>query len=322
MSFDRSAARRAAPQARIALAAALALSPFAVQAQEEKAAEAPAAAPAAEAAAPEIDPALVLTEPKASDVIAVIDGEEITLGQLLVLRSELPDQYQNAPADQLVDALLRRLSVEVAFARKAEEAGLQDSAEMKTRAAVQRRARLAEAWMRQVIEGAATEEAIAAAYETQVAAAPEVEEVKASHILVPEEEKAAAIKAEIEAGAAFADKAAEHGTDGTKDRGGDLGWFAHGQMVPEFADAAFGAEEGALVGPVQTQFGWHLIHVTGKRVQPKPTLEEVRPQLAEAVAREAAQAAIREAAGAAQTDMKAVLANPELLRDDSLLRAE
>jgi peptidyl-prolyl cis-trans isomerase C len=67
-----------------------------------------------------------------------------------------------------------------------------------------------------------------------------------------------------------------------KDSGGDLGWFAKDQMVPEFADAAFKLEKGKYTTePVKSQFGWHVILVEDKRTLPQPTLDEVKPQLEE-----------------------------------------
>ena len=76
-------------------------------------------------------------------------------------------------------------------------------------------------------------------------------------------DKALAILKDIKGGADFAAKAREFGTDGTKDRGGDLGWFSTGQMVKEFERPVFAATKTGLIGnPVETQFGYHLIDVT------------------------------------------------------------
>lgn len=98
---------------------------------------------------------------------------------------------------------------------------------------------------------------------------------KASHILIrwddeseaakkAAKDKARKILAEIKAGADFAAKAREHGTDGTAAQGGDLGWFTTGQMVKPFNDAVFSAKKtGLLNDVVETQFGYHLIDVTG-----------------------------------------------------------
>ena len=72
------------------------------------------------------------------------------------------------------------------------------------------------------------------------------------------------VLAEIKAGADFAEMASIHGTDGTKNVGGDLGWFSEGKMVPEFNDAVMAAtKEGVLPSPVKTDFGYHIIKITG-----------------------------------------------------------
>ena len=103
--------------------------------------------------------------------------------------------------------------------------------------------------------------------------------MRAGHILVETEEKAKDLKSQLDAGADFAALAAEHGTDGTAQRGGDLGWFVHSEMVPEFADAAFAMEPGTISDPVKSAFGWHLIKLDERRDRPAPALEEVKDAL-------------------------------------------
>lgn len=83
----------------------------------------------------------------------------------------------------------------------------------------------------------------------------------ASHILVSDESLAQSIIDDVNNGASFAELATEHGTDGTKDRGGDLGCFGLGQMVPEFEEAVIHAPIGEASGPVQSSFGYHAIFV-------------------------------------------------------------
>jgi peptidyl-prolyl cis-trans isomerase C len=90
-------------------------------------------------------------------------------------------------------------------------------------------------------------------------------EVRASHILVKNAAAAQELKTRIEGGESFADVAKKNSQCPSKAQGGDLGWFGHGQMVKPFEDAAFGAALNAVVGPVQTQFGYHLIMVTGSK---------------------------------------------------------
>ena len=86
----------------------------------------------------------------------------------------------------------------------------------------------------------------------------------ARHILVDSEEDCQALKSEIEAGADFGDIARQHSNCPSGQKGGDLGKFGPGMMVPEFDKVVFSADVGTVQGPVQTQFGFHLIEVTSR----------------------------------------------------------
>jgi peptidyl-prolyl cis-trans isomerase C len=87
---------------------------------------------------------------------------------------------------------------------------------------------------------------------------------EARHILVNDEEHCLSLKAQIEAGADFAEIAKEHSDCPSKMQGGDLGSFGRGQMVKEFDDVVFSAELNTVQGPIKTQFGYHLIEVTSR----------------------------------------------------------
>jgi len=118
------------------------------------------------------------------------------------------------------------------------------------------------------------------------------EQANARHILIrvapgasEEEELDARLHAEdlaetARTGGDFADLAAAHSEDpGSKDKGGDLGWFGRGQMVEEFEQAVFGAAPGDIVGPVRSQFGYHVIKVEGFQPRRQQPFEEVREQV-------------------------------------------
>jgi len=93
--------------------------------------------------------------------------------------------------------------------------------------------------------------------------------IQARHILLETEEEANTALRLLEDGADFGELAQRYSIDtGSGMRGGDLGEFGPGQMVPEFEEAAFGAEIGEIVGPVETQFGFHIIEVTGRSETP------------------------------------------------------
>ncbi len=101
------------------------------------------------------------------------------------------------------------------------------------------------------------------------------------HILVEDEDEANRLRDELEVGADFSELAEANSTDtGSAAQGGDLGEYSRGQgLVAEFEEAAFDAEVGELVGPVETEFGFHLIEVTGQT--PAQTLEEAAPEIRE-----------------------------------------
>jgi peptidyl-prolyl cis-trans isomerase C len=86
----------------------------------------------------------------------------------------------------------------------------------------------------------------------------------ARHILVSDEQECNDLKKQITDGSDFAELAKEHSSCPSGKQGGDLGEFGPGQMVPEFDAVVFSADVGTVQGPVQTQFGWHLLEVTSR----------------------------------------------------------
>jgi len=86
----------------------------------------------------------------------------------------------------------------------------------------------------------------------------------ARHILVPTKEVCDDLKSQLDGGADFANLAAAHSQCPSGQRGGDLGEFGRGQMVPEFDKVVFHEPVGVVHGPIQTQFGYHLVEVTSR----------------------------------------------------------
>jgi len=276
-----------------------------------------AADPAAPAAAetPAAEPAEVALDTP----LATVNGEVLTLGALVSLRSQLPDQYQRLPDEVLLTGLTEQMIDHMLLAQAAVKAGLQDRPAVALVLANQSRAVLADAYLRDEIGRRITPEAIDALYAERFTNAPRELEVKAGHILVETEEQAKDLKAQLDGGADFAALAAEHGTDGTASRGGDLGWFVKSDMVPEFAEAAFAMEVGTISDPVKTSFGWHLIKLDEKRDREPPALEEVRAGLADELAQQAQIALMSELRDRAEMVTPERRVPAEAVRADSLL---
>jgi peptidyl-prolyl cis-trans isomerase C len=105
------------------------------------------------------------------------------------------------------------------------------------------------------------------------------DQVRASHILVKSETEAQDILGQIKKGGIFEQLAAKYSIDAAKTKGGDLGWFGKGSMIPEFEKVAFAMKEGEISGIVKTQFGYHIIKLTGKRSAGIPPFADVKEQI-------------------------------------------
>ncbi|AZR72620.1 hypothetical protein BBF96_03990 [Anoxybacter fermentans] len=126
-----------------------------------------------------------------------------------------------------------------------------------------------------------TEEEMMEYYEKNIRRFTEEEQVRASHILVETKEEALEILDKINNGEDFADLARKYSNCPSSDRGGDLGFFGRGRMVYEFEKAAFSTEVGEITGPVETEFGWHIIKVTDKKEAIVHPYEEVKEEIYE-----------------------------------------
>jgi len=124
-----------------------------------------------------------------------------------------------------------------------------------------------------------TDEEVEAFFEENRSDYEQEEEVRASHILVDTQTEAEAIAERIRAGEDFAALAQEVSTCPSSSVGGDLGWFGRGQMVSEFEEAAFALNEGETSGIVETEYGFHIIRVTGRKEAASPTLAEIADQV-------------------------------------------
>lgn len=125
-----------------------------------------------------------------------------------------------------------------------------------------------------------TEEEIKTYFEENIDSFAQAEQVKASHILVDDEETANKVKQKLADGGDFAQLATEYSTDeGTKESGGDLGYFEQGTMVAEFDDVVFTLEVGKISDPVKTDYGYHIIKVVDKKEAKEANYEDSKSEI-------------------------------------------
>lgn len=258
----------------------------------------------------------------ASTVLATVNGTEITLGHLVLLRSRLPQQFQQIPADVLFPNLLNQMIDQTLLADTKSTSPDDDPLDIRLLLENERRGSLANLAVQDIISEPLDEAAVQAAYDEQFADFEPEPEYRAAHILVDSEEKAKELLAQINDGADFAEVAKENSTDGSAAQGGELGWFGLGRMVPEFEEAVVGMKPGEVAGPVQTQFGWHLIKLEETRDSTAPTLEEVRPQIEDQLRQQQVQDAIAELRDGAEIETPDTGVPPSALDDEGLVSGQ
>ncbi len=252
----------------------------------------------------------------ADTIVATVNGTAITLGHMIVLRAQLPAEYQNLPDDVLFSGILDQLVQQTALSQSMEPAiTRRDALAMEN----DRRSYLAGAAIEAASAMEITEEVLQALYTERYASVEPAREFHAAHILVATEDEARALKAEIDAGADFAEVAMEHSSDGAAAGGGDLGWFGLGMMVKEFEDAVVSMQAGQVSDPVQTQFGWHLVKLTETRSIAAPALADVREELLTEARQKAVETRIAELTAAATVSRAVEGIDPAILRDQTLL---
>lgn len=252
----------------------------------------------------------------ADTVVATVNGEEITIGHMIVLRDSLPEQYKNLPDETLFRGILDQLTQQTVLAQSFD--GLDYAIGL--RLDNEERTLKAGAAINQAIDERVTEEALEALYQEKYATADPEKEFNASHILVETEETALDLIAQLEEGAEFAVLAQEHSTGPSGPNGGALGWFTTGMMVKPFEDAVVAMEPETISVPVQTQFGWHVIRLNETRLMAVPTLDDVREDLLEELRQLSVEEAINElmeAGEVQEADLSAI--DPAILRQTELV---
>ena len=175
--------------------------------------------------------------------------------------ASLPDLPPKLRYPFVVEYLIERHLL----AQYAVKEGIADTEEYKRRLALYQAKALRDAYFFQKIRPQVTEEEMRKVYDEESAKLQQTERVRARHILVGTEQEAKDILARLAKGEKFEDLAKQFSLDGSKDYGGDLGYFTQPEMVPEFSKAAFALKVGETSQPIKTDFGWHIIRLEDRK---------------------------------------------------------
>ena len=247
------------------------------EAESQTGAAANQVAPAsADQAAAGADPMIKLGNP----TVAVVDGEEIKRSDVFNFISGLPDQVRQMPIQTLFPLAQEQVINNKVIAAKAKTANLEGDPEVEQLFTQAKGQIVRNVYVEREVGSQINQKKLLKAYEDLLTKVEDIQEVHARHILTDTEEKAREVVTKLDGGAKFEDLAKEMSTGPSAENGGDLGYFAQAEMIPEFATAAFAIEPGQYSkDPVKTQFGWHVIKVEDKRKRPEPQFEAVKPQL-------------------------------------------
>lgn len=216
------------------------------------------------------------------EIVATIAGEALTQAEFEAFLKNVPaEQRAYLSNPQARQYYLEQFIAVRLFTKLGEEEKLDETDDFKEIMATIRKDVLSQLAMKSVLSGIeVSDEEIKAYYDANPNQFVKEGKVSAKHILTDSEEKCTDIFKEIAEGAkSFEDAAKEYSTCPSGQQGGDLGEFGKGQMVKEFEDAAFSGEIGQVIGPVKTQFGYHLIKVE-KRTEPETaSFDEVKENI-------------------------------------------
>jgi len=203
--------------------------------------------------------------PKDDKVVAIVNGHEIRVSEVQMATDDILGQLPDMPPKLRYPFVVEYLIERHLLAQYAVKDGIADTDEYKRRLALYQAKALRDAYFYQKIRPMVTEDMIRKAYDDEAAKLQQTERVRARMILVATEKEAQDIEKMLASGQKFEDLAKKYSLDGSKDYGGDLGYFTAAEMVPEFSKAVFALKVGETSQPVKTDFGWHIIRLEDRK---------------------------------------------------------
>lgn len=223
---------------------------------------------------------------KEGKVLAEVNSGSITTGDFERELKNLPE-YLKAMADtpQGRKEMLDTMVIRELILQQAAKDGLDKGAEIEEKLQDLKKRLIVESFLKKKVEveSKVSDEDMKKFYEQNKDKFKAGEQIKASHILVKTEKEAKEILAQLKSGGNFEELAKKNSVDSSSAKGGDLGWFGKGSMVPTFEKAALALKEGQVSDVVKSDFGFHIIKLTGKRAAGIRPLEEVKEQIKGAI---------------------------------------
>ena len=221
-------------------------------------------------------PSLAQDAPKDDKTVAIVNGHEIKVSEVQMATDDIIGQLPDLPPKLRFPFVVEYLIERHLLAQYAVKDGIADTEEYKHRLALYQAKALRDAYFFQKIRPMVTEEEMKAVYDEEASKLQQTERVRARHILVATEQEAKDILARLAKGEKFEDLAKQFSLDGSKDYGGDLGYFTQPEMVPEFSKATFALKVGETSQPVKTDFGWHIIRLDDRKQGAAQPFDQVK----------------------------------------------
>lgn len=258
-------------------------------------------------------------------VLATVNGTAITQKMFETELKNLPPQLQPMAQSQdgrkeLLDSMIIR---EIVY-QDAQKQGIEKSPDFTERLDEVKKKLMVELDLKKKLDNEVklSDEELKKVYDQYKEKFKSDEQIKASHILVKDEKTAQEVEAQLKKGANFADLAKKYSTDSTAEKGGDLGWFDKGKMVPEFDKAAFALKDGEVSGIVKSNFGYHIIKVIGHRPAGYVPFDEVKEQIKAAILPGKQQEAFQKIKTDLKKNAKIEIKDPSYKKDEAKAPAE
>lgn len=236
-------------------------------------------------------------------VVATVNGYEIKTSEVRMAFDDVIGQLPNMPPKLRFPFVVEFLIERHLLAQVASKDAIGDSDDYKRRLAAYQAKALRDSYLAQKISPSVTEEEIKSAYDKESAKVKQTERVRARHILVATEKEANDIEAKLLKGDKFEDLAKQYSLDGSKDYGGDLGYFTAPEMVKEFSDAAFALKTGETSQPVKTDYGWHIIRMDDRKMGAAQPYDQVKNAIRNVLVRDKVQALLAGLQGTAKVEI-------------------